>query len=88
MSEKEYRTLMKTWRRKNALYPDRGRSIRPWEEPLLREIRGVIAEGLLHGHAWARTAAVQWTGLPERLFHGPPEEVVRLFEEAFERACS
>ena len=56
MSESQYKKLISEYRRKDRLYPDRGRSIRPWEAPLRAKIRACIDAGLRKGAAWARKA--------------------------------
>lgn len=60
MSKAKYQHLDREYRQKDQLYPDRGRSIRPWEAPLKEGIRQEIAEGLKQGHAWAAQAATRW----------------------------
>ncbi|MGC9084404.1 MAG: hypothetical protein ACP5ME_14680 [Anaerolineae bacterium] len=81
MSKRRFEALKREWIRKNRLYPDRGRSIRPWEEGLRRKIREVIAEGLARGYAWARVAAQWWTGLAGQVFSGPDaKEAFEAFE--------
>ncbi len=60
MPERQYQKLDKEYRQKDRLYPDRGRSSRPWEAPLREKIRTEIVEGLKGGHQWAKDAAQRW----------------------------
>lgn len=60
MSYKMYQRLMREWRRKQRSYPDRGWSIRPWEDSLRSRIAACIKDGLERGCAWAQKAARDW----------------------------
>ena len=60
MSKTRYQELDREYRQKDLLYPDRGRSIRPWEAPLKETIRQEVAKGIEAGHAWATQAAIRW----------------------------
>lgn len=78
MSKRHFDSLKREWVRKNRLYPDHGRSIRPWEKSLRHKIREEIAAGLARGHKWARVAAQWWTGLDAQVFSG--QDAVDKFE--------
>jgi len=49
MSEKVYKKLVAEYRRKDRLYPDRGFSVRPWEQSLRESIMNEIEAGLARG---------------------------------------
>ena len=53
MSQQTYQTKKKEFARMNRLYPDQGRSFRPWEAPLRQELQRLLNEGIQAGHAWA-----------------------------------
>ena len=53
MSKRNYDQLTKEYRKKDRLYPDRGRSIRPWEQPLRQQIQAALDEAAANGEDWA-----------------------------------
>ena len=53
MSEKQYKKLRAEFARKDRMYPDNGRSIRPWERPLRGELQKCLDEGAKRGEKWA-----------------------------------
>jgi len=53
MSKAEYVRLKREFARKNRLYPDQGRSTRPWEQPLREALQRELEQGLLAGEQWA-----------------------------------
>lgn len=53
MSEKAFKRLVAEFRRKDRLFPDRGYSFRPWEDPLRKQIVEAVRAGQERGAAWA-----------------------------------
>ena len=60
MSEKVYKKLVAEYRRKDRLYPDRGFSVRPWEQSLRESIMNEIEAGLARGAACLCKAAASF----------------------------
>jgi len=55
MYHKKFKELVREYAKKDKLYPDHGRSIRPWENPLREQIQAVLKQARAAGEAWAKT---------------------------------
>ena len=53
MSKRNYDQLTKEYRKKDHLYPDRGRSSRPWEQPLRQQLQAELNTAAAAGEDWA-----------------------------------
>jgi len=60
MYQAEYKRLKREYGRLDRLYPDQGRSFRPWEAPLRKKIEEIILRGQEAGEAWAEEAWADW----------------------------